>query len=44
MAIGGVMEEHVIPTSETGVDLHVFIDQHEDDIVRIVGQAINRHG
>ena len=42
-AMEGVVEEYDIPTSETDVDLHVFIDQHEDDITRILDEAVNRH-
>jgi hypothetical protein len=39
----GVVEEHEIPTSETDADVHVFIDEHEDDIRRIVEEAVTRH-
>ena len=43
-AMAGVVEEYEIPTSETDVDLHVFLNEHEDSISTILGEAINRHG
>ncbi len=39
----GTVEEHELPTSETDADLNVFLDQHEDDIMRIMEEAVNRH-
>jgi hypothetical protein len=38
------VEKHEIPTSETDADVHVFLDQHEDEITRILEEAVNRHG
>ncbi len=43
-ALGGVVEEREIPTSEDDGDLRVFLDQNEDDIVQFLEEAINRHG
>jgi hypothetical protein len=43
-AMEGTVEEHEIPTSETDADVHVFLNQHEDEITRILEEAVNRHG
>jgi hypothetical protein len=43
-AFGRVVEEHEIATSETDGDLHVFMDEHENQIVRMLEEAVNRHG
>jgi hypothetical protein len=43
-AVGRVVEEHGIATSETDSDLHVFMDEHENDITQILEEAVRRHG
>ena len=43
-AMEGAVEEHEIPTSETDVDIHVFLNRHEEDIRRLLEDAIDRHG
>ena len=43
-ALDGVVEEFEIPTSETDVDINVFLEQREDEITRVLEEAINRHG
>jgi hypothetical protein len=40
----GTVEEYEIPTSETDADVHVFLNQSEDEITRILEEAVNRHG
>ena len=42
-AIGGVVEEHEIATADTDGDLHVYLDEHENEIVQILQQAVNQH-
>ena len=42
-AIGGIVEEQEIPTLETDSDLHIFMDQHENEIMQSLEQAVNRH-
>ena len=42
-AVDGVVEEHEIPTLESDIDLHGFMDVHENEILRILEQAINQH-
>ena len=42
-ALGDVVEEHNIEASEDDNDLHVFMQQNEREIVRILTQAITRH-
>jgi hypothetical protein len=37
-------KEYEIPTSETDADVHVFLNQHEGEIERILEEAVNRHG
>jgi hypothetical protein len=36
----GTVEEIEIPTSESDVDVHVLLDQHEDDITRILEKLL----
>ena len=43
-AMDGTVEEHEVPTSETDADIHVFLEQHEDEITRILEEAVNRLG
>ena len=43
-AMDGTVEENDIPTSETDVDIHVFLEEHEDEIRSRLEDAINRHG
>jgi hypothetical protein len=40
----GTVEEYEIPTSETDADVHVFLNQHEGEIERILEETVNRHG
>jgi hypothetical protein len=40
----GTVEEHEIPTPETDADVHVLLNQNEDEITRILKEAVNRHG
>ena len=42
-ALEGVVEEHVIRTSELDGDLHIYLNDHENEIVRILHQAVNQH-
>ena len=42
-ALEGVVEEHEIRTSEQDGDLHIFMDEHEHEIVHILQQAVNQH-
>ena len=42
-ALDGVVEEHEIRTSEFDADLHVYLNEHEDEIVHILQRAVNRH-
>jgi hypothetical protein len=39
----GTVEEHEIPTSETDADVHVFLNQHEGEITKILEEAVNRN-
>ena len=39
----GTVEEHDIATSGIDADINVFIDEHEDDITRILEEAVTRH-
>jgi hypothetical protein len=34
----------MIATSETDSDLHVFMDEHENEITQILEEAVRRHG
>ena len=42
-ALDGIVEEHEIQTSEFDVDLHVYLNEHEDEIVHILQQAVVQH-
>ena len=41
--LDGVVEEHEIQTSELDGDLHVYMNEHENEIVQILQQAVNQH-
>lgn len=43
-ALNGIVQEHEIPISGNDGDLHVFLDEHERNVVSILEQAINQHG
>jgi hypothetical protein len=40
----GTVEEYEIPRSENDADVHVFLNQREDEIMRISEEAVNHHG
>jgi hypothetical protein len=42
-AVDNIVEEHEIPISDIDGDLHVFMDQREDVVTRILEEAVNRH-
>ena len=41
-AVERVVEEREFATSELDVDLHVFLDEHEADVVRVLEDAVNQ--
>ena len=43
-AMGGLVEEHEIPISGIHGDLHVFMAEHERDVLSILEEAMNLHG
>jgi hypothetical protein len=43
-AMEGTVEEYELPTSETDADIHIFLNQNEDERTRILEEAVNRHG
>ena len=42
-AVEGVVEEHEIRTSEQDGDVHVYMNERENDIVQTLQEAVNRH-
>jgi hypothetical protein len=42
-AVDRIVEEHEIPVADNAGDLHVFMDEHEDVVLRTVEDAVNRH-
>ena len=42
-AMDGTVEEHDIATSGIDADINVFIDENEDNITRILEEAVTRH-
>ena len=42
-ALEGVVEEHEIRTTEQDGDLHVFMNEHENEILHILQRAVNQH-
>ncbi len=40
----GTVEENSLPTSETDVDIHVYLEEHEEGIRSHLEDAVNRHG
>jgi hypothetical protein len=42
-AVDRIVEEHEIPVADNASDLHVFMDEHEDIVLRTVEDAVNRH-
>jgi hypothetical protein len=42
-AVDRIVEEHEIPVADNDGDLHVFMDEHEDIVLRTLKDAVNRH-
>jgi hypothetical protein len=41
-AVDRIVEEHEIPVADNVGDLHVFLDEHEDVVLRTLVDAVNR--
>jgi hypothetical protein len=42
-AVDRIVEEHEIPVADNAGDLHVFLDEHEDAVLRTLVDAVDRH-
>jgi hypothetical protein len=42
-AVDRMVEEHEIPVADNVGDLHVFMDENEDVVLRTSEDAVNRH-
>jgi hypothetical protein len=42
-AVDRIVEEHEIPVADNVGDLHVFMDENEDVVLRTLEDAVNRH-
>jgi hypothetical protein len=42
-AVCRIVEEHDIPIVENSGDLHIFLNENEAAVVRILQDAVNRH-
>jgi hypothetical protein len=43
-AMEETVEKYELPTSKTDADVHIFLNQNGDEIMRILEEAVNRHG
>jgi hypothetical protein len=42
-AVDRIVEEHEIPVADNAGDLHVFLDEHEEVVMRMLVDAVKRH-